>query len=194
MSIQTFIPIFVFFVIIVISVSITMSMKSEKKKKEDERRNKYRQQMQSRLGGNGGANIDPFADRDPFVPEQEQLPLRTYVTPVPFKADTVAGTDLVETTPKVHTSAQVLGVTGSHHDDHCDVDGHEEEDLYIVEKVPVSGSIDGKSEEGCSEHYDLRFVKIDESDSGSGKFVVSPEDLRKAIILGEVINDPAYKK
>lgn len=191
MRIETFIPIFIFFVIIVISVSISMSMKAEKKKKEEERIKKFRQ-AQSQHDGNN--DTDPFGYGTPNVGEGKKPPVRTYVTPVPPSGKTVTGTDLVETRPKVHTSAQVVGVTGSHHDDHCDVSGHEDEDMYVVEKVPVSGSIDGKSEEGCSEHYNLRFVKIDESDSGSGKLVVTPEDVRKAIILGEVINDPAFKK
>ena len=107
---------------------------------------------------------------------------------------TVEGTDLVENRPKVHTSAEVVGVARSHHDDHCDVDSHEEEDLYIVEKVPVSGSIGGKSDEGCREHYNLRFVKIEEEEQSGVKFELTHEAIRRAIILGEVINDPAYKK
>lgn len=81
----------------------------------------------------------------------------------------------------------------SHHEQHCAVE-HEDEDLYVVEEVPVSGSIEGESEEGCSEHYNLRFVKIVKDDEEGDKIAISEDDVKKAIVFGEVFNDPAYKK
>lgn len=181
MRLSTFIPIFVAFLVIFFSIMITVTLKSEKKKKNNQTAS--------------AQNARPRLDDDPFAESADTAtvktaPVRKYVKP----AHTVAGTDLVENRPRVHTSAEVVGVTRSHHDEHCDVDSHEDEDLYIVEKVPVSGSIGGVSDEGCHEHYNLRFVKIEEQENGGGKLVISPDDIRKAIILGEVINDPAYKK
>lgn len=182
MTLSTFIPIFVAFIVIFFSVMISATIKSEKKKRNNPTASA--QNARPRLDDDAG---DPFVES--AAPEKKNQ-VRKYVQP----ARTVAGTDLVENRPRVHTSAEVVGVTRSHHDEHCDVDSHEEEDLYIVEKVPVSGSIGGASDEGCAEHYNLRFVKIEEQENGGGKIVINPDDVRKAIILGEVINDPAYKK
>lgn len=185
MTLATFIPIFVFFVFVMIIVIVSQSIKSEKKKKEEESRRA--QNTRTRLD-----EEDVFAQ----VTGDKNVPAKSG----PHGGKTagrervkVEGTGLYEAAPRVRTSAKVVGISRSHHDEHCDVD-HSDDDLYIVEKVPVSGSIDGKSDEGCGEHYGLRFVKIDASDGGSGKIEVSPDDVRKAIILGEVINDPAYKK
>lgn len=188
MTLATFIPIFVFFVFVMIIVIVSQSIKSEKKKKEEESRRA--QNTRTRL------DDEPFSEVT-----GGSAPVRKYIAPMksvdvraakkaPVKID---GTDLYEAAPKVRTSARVVGIARSHHDEHCDVD-HSDDDLYIVEKVPVSGSIGGKSDEGCWEHYGLRFVKIDASDDGNGKIEVTPDDVRRAIILGEVINDPAYKK
>lgn len=187
MTLGTFIPIFVIFLFVMIVVIVTQSMKSEKKKKEESRR---AQETRTRL------------DDEPF-PEVSagNASVKKHVAPTrsvdvraakktPVKVD---GTDLYEAAPKVHTSAKAVGIARSHHDEHCDLE-HSDDDLYIVEKVPVTGSIDGKSDEGCSEHYGLRYVKIDASDESSGKIAVTPDDIRRAVILGEVINDPAYKK
>ena len=76
-----------------------------------------------------------------------------------------------------------------HHDDHCAVE-HEPSGKYRVEKVPVMNSIGGKSSEGCAEHYDVRYVKIDE------KVVQRREltDLQKVIVYGDIINQPACKR
>lgn len=181
MTLGTFIPIFVAFLVVFFSIMITASVKSGKKKKNNQTA--------------GAQNARPRSDGDPFAEPAntaavKKASVRKYVKP----ARPVEGTDLVEHRPGVHTSAEVVGVTSSHHDKHCDVDSHEDEGLYIVEKVPVSGSIGGENDEGCREHYNLRFVKINEQENDGGKMVISPDDVRKAIILGEVINDPAYKK
>ena len=184
MTLDVFMPIFVAFIVIFISVMVSAAVKSEKKKKNGQSAGS--QNVRPRLDD---AESDPFEDvvnKD----ARSTASVRKYVAPV----HTVEGTDLVENRPKVHTSAEVVGVARSHHDDHCDVDSHEEEDLYIVEKVPVSGSIGGKSDEGCREHYNLRFVKIEEEEQSGVKFELTHEAIRRAIILGEVINDPAYKK
>lgn len=204
MRLETFIPIFIAFVVVIFSILISASVKSGKKKQQtkDPRKDAMRAKLEGREQG------DPFAD--PLAPVEirtESAPVRTYVTPSAAKAGVVktgkaqssvegrivAGTDLVETLPKVHTSAQVVGISQSHHDKHCDI-GHSDEDEYIVEKVPVSGSIGGNSDEGCKEHYNLRFVKIEHEESTETKIRISEEEMRKAIILGEVINDPAFKK
>lgn len=202
MTIETFIPIFIAFVVVVFSVMISASVKSGKKKQQpkDPREDAIRAKLE------GGEQGDPFAD--PLAPVEirtERAPARTYVAPsasrtgdakkyrVSDAGRTVAGTDLVETLPKVHTSARVVGVSQAHHDNHCDIE-HSDGDKYIVEKVPVSGSIGGRSDEGCQEHYSLRFVKIDQDESTDTKIMISEEEMRKAIILGEVINDPAFKK
>lgn len=78
-----------------------------------------------------------------------------------------------------------------HHESHCDVDSHSNNDKYRVEKVPVMNSIGGKSSEGCSEHYDVRFVKIDEEEKDTS---VKLNDLQKAIVYGEILNNPAFKR
>lgn len=78
---------------------------------------------------------------------------------------------------------------GHHDDEHCAVE-HEPTGSYRVEKVPVMNSIGGKSTEGCAEHYDVRFVKLDE------RIVKKREltDLQKVIVYGDIINQPAFKK
>lgn len=76
-----------------------------------------------------------------------------------------------------------------HHAAHCDV-AHASDDKYRVERVPVMNSIGGKSTEGCGEHYDLRFVKIDEQISCRRELT----DLQKVVVLGEVINQPAFRR
>lgn len=200
MTMSTFIPIFVAFIVIFFSVMISATVKSEKKKKNQ---SASAQNARPRLDDDLSQSKvdDPFGFDERTSSEKKPTPVRKYVEPVrsdsrrPFnEVRGVNGTDLVETRPKVHASAQVVGIAKSHHDDHCDVDSHEDEDLYIVEKVPVSGSIGGESDEGCKEHYNLRYVKIEEKEDGGSKLVISADDVRKAIILGEVINDPAYKK
>lgn len=78
-----------------------------------------------------------------------------------------------------------------HHQSHCNVDSHESKDKYRVEKVPVMNSIGGKSDEGCKEHYDVRFVKVDEETTDKRKELT---ELQKAIVYGEVLNNPAFKR
>ena len=78
----------------------------------------------------------------------------------------------------------------SHHDDEYCAVKHETTDNYKVEKVPVMNSIGGKSTEGCSDHYDLRYVKIDAETTETREL----SDLQKVIVYGEVINQPAFKK
>lgn len=183
MSIETFLPIFFLVVTMIISVSVAQAMKAEKKKKEEQRRQ-------------GGINPQS-GESDPFEETRGSQNTGARVS-APAKSVEpqkrfVEGTDLVETKPRVHTSARVVAVTKSHHDEHCDV-SHYDGDTYIVEKVPVSGSIGGRSEEGCGEHYNLRFVKVETEESESGKILVEADEVRKAIVLGEVLNDPAFRK
>lgn len=78
-----------------------------------------------------------------------------------------------------------------HHQSHCDVDNHSFNDRYRVEKVPVMNSIGGKSTEGCQEHYDVRFVKEDREEKKEG---LRLNELQRAMVLGEVLNNPAFKR
>lgn len=82
-------------------------------------------------------------------------------------------------------------VTGGHHQSHCDVSYHEDSDEYRVEKVPVMNSVGGKSQEGCAEHYDVRFVKVDEQPE---KKQLHLTDLQKVVVYGEIINNPAFRR
>ena len=83
--------------------------------------------------------------------------------------------------------------SAGHHAEHCAVP-HSGGDRYRVERVSVGGSIGGKSREGCGEHYGVRFVKLDAMAQEEDKIYVSKEDMRRAIVLGQVLNDPAYKR
>lgn len=83
--------------------------------------------------------------------------------------------------------------SAGHHAEHCAVP-HSGGDRYRVERVSVGGSIGGKSREGCGEHYGVRFVKLDAMTQEEDKIYVSKEDMRRAIVLGQVLNDPAYKR
>lgn len=78
---------------------------------------------------------------------------------------------------------------GHHDDEHCAVK-HEPTGSYRVEKVPVMNSIGGTSTEGCAEHYDVRYVKLDE------KVVQKREltDLQKIVVYGEIINHPMCRR
>ena len=83
--------------------------------------------------------------------------------------------------------------SAGHHAEHCAVP-HSGGDRYRVERVSVGGSIGGKSREGCGEHYGVRFVKLDAMTQEDDKIYVSKEDMRRAIVLGQVLDDPAYKR
>lgn len=83
--------------------------------------------------------------------------------------------------------------SAGHHAEHCAVP-HSDGDRYRVERVPVGGSIVGRSSEGCGEHYGVRFVKIDATAQEDDKIYVSKEDMRRAIVLGQVLDDPAFKR
>lgn len=80
-----------------------------------------------------------------------------------------------------------------HHEEFCTVE-HKKKDLYREEKnIPVTNSIGGKSAQGCGSHYGSRFVKLDEAISVAGNDLTQ-KDLAQAIVLGEVINRPAFKR
>ena len=83
--------------------------------------------------------------------------------------------------------------SAGHHAEHCAVP-HSGGDRYRVERVSVGGSIGGKSREGCADHYGVRFVKLDATAQEDDKIYVSKEDMRRAIVLGQVLDDPAYKR
>ena len=79
-------------------------------------------------------------------------------------------------------------VSGSHHQSHCDT--QHEGDKYRVEYVPTMNSIGGTSTEGCREHYNTRYVKIDEKIQEN--LQLTP--LQKIIVYGEVINKPKFRR
>ncbi len=81
-------------------------------------------------------------------------------------------------------------VESSHHDSHCDTSHAGSGDRYRVEYVPTMNSIGGKSTEGCQDHYNVRYVKLDDVDDSE----VELTPLQKAIVYGEVINQPAFKR
>lgn len=83
--------------------------------------------------------------------------------------------------------------SAGHHAEHCAVP-HSGGDRYRVERVSVGGSIGGRSREGCADHYGVRFVKINATAQEDDKIYVSKEDMRRAIVLGQVLDDPAYKR
>ena len=83
--------------------------------------------------------------------------------------------------------------SAGHHAEHCAVP-HSDGDRYRVERVPVGGSIGGKSREGCADHYGVRFVKLDAMTQEDDKIYVSKDDMRRAIVLGQVLDDPAFKR
>ena len=89
-----------------------------------------------------------------------------------------------------NAAKQNVVVGNAHHDDHCAVSSHDDSDKYRVEYVPTMNSIGGKSSEGCDEHYNVRYVKIDEEETK--ELELTP--LQKAIVYGEVINEPAFKR
>ncbi|MDE6275596.1 MAG: hypothetical protein K2M75_03550 [Clostridia bacterium] len=78
----------------------------------------------------------------------------------------------------------------SHHDSHCDTAHRDSSDKYRVEYVPTMNSIGGKSTEGCEDHYNVRYVKINEEEDRQLELTA----LQKAIVYGEVINQPAFKR
>lgn len=81
-------------------------------------------------------------------------------------------------------------VTSSHHDSHCDVKHQDRNERYRVEYVPTMNSIGGKSTEGCEDHYNVRYVKLDSEQDRIKELT----PLQKAIVYGEVINQPAFKR
>ena len=81
-------------------------------------------------------------------------------------------------------------VESSHHDSHCDTSHAGSGDRYRVEYVPTMNSIGGKSTEGCQDHYNVRYVKLDDVDEEEVELTA----LQKAIVYGEVINQPAFKR
>ena len=83
--------------------------------------------------------------------------------------------------------------SAGHHAEHC-AGPHSGGDRYRVERVSVGGSIGGKSREGCADHYGVRFVKLDAMTQEEDKIYVSKEDMRRAIVLGQVLDDPAFKR
>lgn len=139
------------------------------------------------IQGIGDNTLRVFDEIEPIQPKQEEPSIFTF-----------SDEKKVVETPSVFNKSKAKkankAVTSkSHNQSHCDIK-HSGNEVYKTEKVEVGGSIAGQSEEGCQEHYDVRFVKVENQTQDSDKIAVSQEDIRKAIILGEVINDPAYKK
>lgn len=105
--------------------------------------------------------------------------------PINKSINAQANRNIVDNSSKVQ-----LQTSGGHHESHCDIP-HKSQDKYIVEKVPVMNSIGGESTEGCSEHYNVRFVKQDPKKQEE-KIILT--DLQKAMVYGEILNKPAFKR
>lgn len=89
------------------------------------------------------------------------------------------------------TASREAVYSQGHHESHCDVNAHGGGDKYRIEKVPVMNSIGGKSDEGCKEHYDVRFVKVDDAQPEKKHELT---ELQKVIVYGEILNNPAFKR
>ena len=85
--------------------------------------------------------------------------------------------------------SQSQTASGGHHQSHCDT-SHEDGATYRVEYVPTMNSIGGKSTEGCQEHYNTRYVKIDEKIEKN----LELSQLQRIIVFGEVLNNPKFKR
>ncbi|MDE5549324.1 MAG: hypothetical protein K2J13_03630 [Clostridia bacterium] len=134
----------------------------------------------------------------------EKQELKKYVEPKPSATTAVQRSQTARPQPAPTQSAQErqaarlqqlqkleseIQSIGHHDDEHCAVE-HEKKDTYRVEKVPVMNSIGGQSTEGCAEHYNVRYVKIEENVEQKRELT----DLQKVIVYGEIINHPAFKK
>ena len=116
-----------------------------------------------------------------------------------FKYASLAGN--TSEAPKATGRPQSIGTGGyvpmtsrlipTHHADDCTVEHESDGSVYVEEKVEVGGSIGGKSDEGCEEHYFSRFIKLDAEDSAEEP---DYDALKFAIVTGEVLNRPAYTK
>ena len=115
-----------------------------------------------------------------------------------FKYASLATSAPAENTAK---PAQGLGTSGyvpmtsrlipTHHEEDCAVEHDDDGSVYVEEKVEVGGSIGGISDEGCSEHYFSRFIKLD---AEGGEEEPDYDALKFAIVTGDVLNRPAYVK
>lgn len=64
-----------------------------------------------------------------------------------------------------------------------------------VEKYPeIVGSLGKTSDEGCPELAGIRLISHDEAYESSEGELQNTEELEKAIVLGEVLNSPRFKK
>lgn len=61
------------------------------------------------------------------------------------------------------------------------------------EKVPVGGSAGGAVTEGCIDHYDERIVYEEEPITVNGQ-EFSREELKKYIVMGEILSSPKCKR
>lgn len=86
--------------------------------------------------------------------------------------------------------SQSQTVSGGHHQSHCDISEHGESEKYRVEYVPTMNSIGGSSTEGCQDHYNTRYVKIDEKIEKN----VELTQLQRIMVFGEVLNNPKFKR
>lgn len=142
------------------------------------------------------ASVIKLAGKTSKTSEEEHTqvktpPAREVTNPVLQSENKIIPRQYQQIVARKNTMDMTRVTSAGHHESHCDVKEHSSQDKYRVEKVPVMNSIGGKSEEGCQEHYDVRFVKEDEPQSEKR---LELNDLQKAIVYGEILNNPAFRK
>ncbi|MDE6211842.1 MAG: hypothetical protein K2G42_07715 [Clostridia bacterium] len=197
-----FVPIaFVAFAIIAVIISVAKQNAENKKKAEAEKAMKLlddKEEFKKFLEYDSSESRSRPQQR-PQQSEMAQRPAQPqptqYRSPQPARQQMTAELQqrLAELKRR-QAEREVVGskniVTTSHHDSHCDVSHKDNRDRYRVEYVPTMNSIGGKSTEGCQDHYNVRYVKLDGEDDN--ELELTP--LQKAIVYGEVINQPAFKR
>ncbi|MDE6372144.1 MAG: hypothetical protein K2L61_01220 [Clostridia bacterium] len=194
---------FVAFGIIAVIVSIVKQNAENKKKAESEKAMKLlddKEEFKKFLEYDSSESRSRPQQRPqqsaPAQPQRPAQPQSTqYRSPQPARQQMTAELQQRLVELKRRQEERLTGgsknvVTSSHHDSHCDVSHKDNRDKYRVEYVPTMNSIGGKSTEGCQDHYNVRYVKLDDEDDK--ELELTP--LQKAIVYGEVINQPAFKR
>ncbi len=174
-------PIIIFIVIVIISVIVSVIKAASEGSKTDNKQH-------ADNAAEEGKTWDEVFDNTPSKPAPAQ-PLNKESAPQ-YK-ESLAYRPAKSATGAAQGSVRREAVySQGHHESHCDVNSHSDGDKYRIEKVPVMNSIGGKSQEGCAEHYDVRFVKVDAQPEKKRELT----ELQKVIVYGEILNNPAFKR
>ena len=167
------------FVIIVVVLNVVKEAKKEKAKKDAEAAMRKFDEKEE---------LRKFVEPKPSASVSEK-PAPIISSASNTSAEKSAQARLATRLQQLQKLESELQSMGHHDDEHCAVK-HEPTGSYRVEKVPVMNSIGGQSTEGCADHYDVRYVKIDE------KVVEKREltDLQKIVVYGELINHPMCRR